>query len=137
MSEKIYIVTQGEYSDYRIVAVFLTRADAERYTGGGVGTEEYGAPNIEEWEVGPPDPTKWWQRVYYHSLRPNGDNYHVSMSWEEVRREYTKVTTAPDMDKWGKFPWQHCATADSTVSAEHAKKLAVEARQAWIVRNPQ
>ena len=71
MSEKIYIVTQGEYSDYRIL------------------------------------------------------------------REYTKVTTAPDMDKWGKFPWQHCATADSTVSAEHAKKLAVEARQAWIVRNPQ
>ena len=136
MSEKSYIVTQGEYSDYHIVAVFLTRADAERYTDGGAGTEEHGAPNIEEWEVGPPDPTKWWQRVYYHCLKPDGNDYHVSMRWEEVERDYTKVSTVPDQVN-GAYKWYYCAQAHSTVSAEHAKKLAVEARQAWIVRNPQ
>lgn len=41
----VYIVTQGEYSDYRIVAVFLDKAIAERCAVDTVG-------DIEEWEIG-------------------------------------------------------------------------------------
>lgn len=136
----VYIVTTGEYSDYRIVAVFAARQEAETYTNGSEkpeGKPEHTETNIEEWEFGPPDGTVFFQRVYHHSLKLDGSDDFVSTSWKEVPQEYTQVNTVPDMNTWSKYPWRYCAIAESVISAKHAKKLAVEARQAWIVRNPQ
>jgi hypothetical protein len=137
--DKVYIVTEGDYSDYHIIAVFFTRGEAEGFTNGGEKVEsEFRSPNIEEWKVGPPDLTKFYQRMWHVSLWPDGSVYNTSVSWDMQPKGYTKVTTVPDVCEWDKKrPWQYCCTADSTVSEEHAMKLAVEARQAWIVRNPQ
>ena len=45
---KIYIVTQGEYSDYGICAVFTDEEQAKLYCA--VHHSDYEPPQIEEWE---------------------------------------------------------------------------------------
>nr|WP_296955237.1 hypothetical protein [uncultured Mediterraneibacter sp.] len=49
---KVYIVTEGEYSDYHIVGVFATREAAEKYCAVHGNYSVYGDPiNIEEYEL--------------------------------------------------------------------------------------
>lgn len=51
-SNKVYIVTQGSYSDYHIVTVFTNRKDAEVYCAvhnGSYGCDSY---EVEEVEIG-------------------------------------------------------------------------------------
>lgn len=48
---KVYIVTVGSYSDYRIAGVFLSKRDANRFQKAVVTSDE---SNIEEWSVGHP-----------------------------------------------------------------------------------
>ena len=46
---KVYIVTEGEYSDYHIVGVFATREAAEKYCAVHGNYSVYGDPiNIED-----------------------------------------------------------------------------------------
>lgn len=59
-SNKVYIVTQGEYSDYHIVTVFMDRHDAEVYCAmQNRGNIDYWGYSISEYNVGkvvyPPD----------------------------------------------------------------------------------
>lgn len=48
MSKKIYIVTEGSYSDYHIEACFSTKEKAREYIKRGQFWEE---PDIEEWTI--------------------------------------------------------------------------------------
>jgi hypothetical protein len=54
MSDKVYIVTAGEYSDYRIVRVYLDRQEAEEFSDRYRPYVSFNEDNltIEEWEVG-------------------------------------------------------------------------------------
>jgi hypothetical protein len=45
MRNKIYIVTNGHYSDYRIQAVFSNKEDADTYK------EQFNLDNVEEWDL--------------------------------------------------------------------------------------
>ena len=56
MAEKVYIVTAGEYSDYRILAVFSSKERAEDWIDHIGQYEDY--CYIEEYEVDCP-PRKW------------------------------------------------------------------------------
>lgn len=47
--DKVYVVTRGNYSDYRIEKIFATRYAAEKYCA--IDTNEWDKPNIEEWDV--------------------------------------------------------------------------------------
>ncbi len=51
MSKTVYIVTCGEYSDYRILAVFSDKETAEAYAKLDVG---YDGPSVEEWDLDVP-----------------------------------------------------------------------------------
>lgn len=52
MSKKIYIVTEGCYSDYHIEACFSTKEKAKEYIKNGEVTKQfYEEPDIEEWVI--------------------------------------------------------------------------------------
>lgn len=49
---KVYIVTEGEYSDYRIEACFSTKKKAQEYIKNNKKIQsKYYYPNIEEWDL--------------------------------------------------------------------------------------
>jgi hypothetical protein len=55
MSEKVYVVTQGEYSDYHIEAVFKSKEEAAHFcaTNNVADFDRYGSPyEIEEYDIG-------------------------------------------------------------------------------------
>mgnify|MGYP007012632358 CR=1 FL=1 len=61
MNKKIYIVTEGEYSDYHICAVFATREKAEEYVqskGTDYKIKEHDLDEEIKREV------KWWRVVF-------------------------------------------------------------------------
>jgi len=45
-AKTVYVVTQGDYSDYHIVAIYSTEEEAEKHPQG-----KYDSNNIEEWQM--------------------------------------------------------------------------------------
>ena len=103
----IYIVTNGEYSDYRIIAVFLDEEKAEELR------KEINADKVEVWKTGEEKLTiKWWIRmnrngdvttIYFSELsekKPRDlDIVHIhnilSLSghvWAETKEKAIKIT---------------------------------------------
>ena len=88
MSKKVYVVTQGDYSDYGIVAIYSSRKAAETHIEKGnehLGESYHDTLEIEEWTLNEFDPYgKQWYRVV---LKKNGDTYscepvgHKDMSY--------------------------------------------------------
>jgi len=52
-SKKIWVIEQGEYSDYRVRGVFSTKANAERIRDALGEKESYDAPTVAEWTLDP------------------------------------------------------------------------------------
>ena len=78
---RVYIVTDGEYSDYRIVHVFRDEEDAEIYT------ERLSGSRVEEWEVlEAPVERRAWYTFYWDSGRPDEkrrpDTMRMGNPWE-------------------------------------------------------
>ena len=48
---KIYVVTEGEYSDYHIEGVFLTKETADKYVKLHYPDVKYAYPNVEEYDT--------------------------------------------------------------------------------------
>jgi hypothetical protein len=57
MSEAVYVVTQGAYSDYRIVAVFDNQATAERHAAN-LSTDAYDTAEVETYTIQRNDPQR-------------------------------------------------------------------------------
>ena len=74
MTKRVYIVTDGSYSDYRICAVFSNEKDAERYK-----TLINADNDIEEYDVDPVDLSKHANELYWQvQFLQNGDIRMVS-----------------------------------------------------------
>ncbi len=54
-SKKAYVITQGDYSDYGIVAVFSTRELADAYCSRMNATRKHELAEVEEWLLDPLD----------------------------------------------------------------------------------
>jgi hypothetical protein len=120
--QKIYIVTSGEYSDYSIDGVFSTEENAQAYV-----NRRNADTTIEVYTID--------KMVDYQ----NKTLYSVSINYEsgELTNRYTLI---PDTDN-GDSGWldtKRLTTAYSKIgwirvtsykSADHADKLAIEARQ--------
>ena len=67
-NQKVYILTDGTYSDYHIVAVFHTQEEAETFAA--MHQRDFECPEIEEWaistveNVNRPVMTYWEIRIY-------------------------------------------------------------------------
>lgn len=122
----VWIVTEGCYSDYHIEGVFSSRELAEAYAQ----TIKGGEVNIAEWDVDAQSKTVWRRAHVVHLSAETGEvvdtctfDTHVSPAtrgWAESR------AYGDDPPSRGVF------MAESYISPEHALKLAVEARQAWL-----
>ena len=159
----VFVVTEGEYSDYHICAIFATEEEAKAFGGG----------DIAEWKVGmPPEgpfrPT-WFvgidcdtgnlsdtftERCNLEQHPPDWSQGHTQFGYRRrpEPRGYAPITTphgnAPTTTPYGIFlPFQpppfppdepiEIAIGQSVVSRDHAYKVACEARQEWLRKQAQ
>lgn len=129
---KIYVVTDGTFSDYHIEAVFTDHKKAADYLCElrQISTDK---PKIEEWESD--QPMEQVARMRY--------TCQINLITGEISREDTETVWAhPNQRAACNFPLNvpsgpsYCVTYDvgSFVSAEHCQKLAEEARQEYLRR---
>lgn len=67
MNDKVYVVTDGEYSDFRIEGIFTEKDKAEKYA------DTFGYDNIEEWDLNPDfkiENNIWMVYVYLDGSEP-------------------------------------------------------------------
>jgi hypothetical protein len=120
----IYVVTEGSYSDYGIKAMFSTKAGAEAYIEQIKAQREvdYADTNIEQWQL---DQEVGWVAKTAYRCAIDVKTGEVTNEWEfrEIVAK-NKRTGDAEVRPNGQF-----LTVLSYVSADHARKLAVEARQ--------
>jgi hypothetical protein len=120
---KIWIVTQGEYSGYRIMAVFESEDQAKEFING---TD---AAEIEEWDTGIPE-GGIFRDVYGAQVSvKTGDVDWVGSSVQVRSDNWSESYITRSSD-------QRVAVGHSAVSPDHALKIAVEARQAELRETP-
>lgn len=111
------------FSDYRIHAIFLDRAEAESFIGG---APQKDGPEIEEWPIGAPENELPFRMVWASQIDADGSikTYdYLQPRLKQVPRDWSESCHYED----GSSIW-----ANSAVSQEHANKLAVEERQKWL-----
>lgn len=121
----IFIVTQGDYSDYRIRAVFSSRELAETYVSG-MG-KKYDTPEIEEWALDAGEEfICQGYKVYDVCMDRDGNSkFDVELS-SEVRSDQLAI----DDDYYGKPFYQKFIIWAK--SEKHAVKIANERRVQMI-----
>ena len=148
---KIYLVSSGRYSDYSIDRVFSTLEKAEFWIGASGGDHGYA---IEEFDVdqepGMTHKQTWVSVFQFLGTRwiySYDDKSRYAVEGEiDVRESHSDLTAAGTNDRTGKRKAYYCdgsglfadkphgyMTFESYVSAEHAQKLAVEAKQEYMV----
>lgn len=115
----VYVVTEGEYSDYHICGVFSTQEKADAYVA--AATTTHSQPRIETFELDTLIPPKSG-RVYYAVINNADGSIYRQFEYVEIIEDGRRSWT----EEWG----SNKTLAASTVSADHACKVAVEARQA-------
>lgn len=140
----IYIVTEGEYSDYSIRAVFTDKAKAEQYLQNIKLCHPHEKSQIEEWSTEEHEEIarKCWRSEidlvtgelnevqYHHDGDEDGMYYSYVMASPTDRVSYLQPMEYP-LRYNGHISnyW-----AASLVSQEHANKLVIEARQEFLRR---
>jgi hypothetical protein len=125
-TKMVYVVTSGSYEDYRIVALFTDKVKAEEFAAENKKIDH--DTNVEEWPID--DKVDARAVVIYRSyvLKLSG-----TARWCD--RE-TRMTVLPEGACYTDVIESDLQfVAQSSVSSEHATKLAVEARQAWQRNN--
>lgn len=125
---KVFIVTAGAYSDYRIVGVFSSREKAAECCPAAAANID--TADIEEWDM---DAIKQdddeeqglLQQVFFVRLDADGNITHYSDDVEVRPRDWSDGHTSPLDDKYA----PGVSVGYSVISKEHALKVAIEARQ--------
>ena len=131
MSKPIWIVEQGEYSDYTVVGIFSTKENAERIRDIINDSKPYYKAEVEEWKLDP----------HISEIMEEWVLYHVKMLYdgttESVERSSTENIKFVGLKVCGGAKWsQHKKTkSDDFVSGrvwarddKHAVKIANEFR---------
>ena len=127
MGKTAFIVTAGEYSDYRIEGVFSSKPKAEAYVAEFRKERHYDHDiSIEEWgidaEAGKVVRTVWNSLIEFQT----GEIRHNNPTTAIADPNQRFIEESPP-------PWNHPRMIrQSFVSQEHADKLCVESRQKWL-----
>ncbi len=121
---KVIVLTSGEYSDYGISGVFSSMAKAEAYVmtmqKGEGGLTGY---NFEEYEADECS-AESWQSIFACAIDVDGNLIRESTEEKLVMPDYSEVRDF--LRSSTEF------RAESSISADHARKLAAENRQSWL-----
>lgn len=121
---KVYVVTEGEYSDYRILGVFSTEDLAKEYCGDFCTIEEYELDAAGKEEKFVQSYLAW---VNLETGMLSGKEEGVCIAIGDKRETHVGVSVWPSENpKWGNV------TVRSFVSQDHANKVAIEKRQEWL-----
>lgn len=121
----VYVVTSGEYSDFRIEAIFETRQDADACVTRGAGED------VAEYELyGPGDDTFRLRKVFYtHVLiTPDGvigESKSDMQSWPSTQDKELFVSASVG-------PWVHQWRVDAVAATRDAAVKAVRERAAKV-----
>lgn len=134
---KVYVLTQGCYSDYSIVGVFSSREKVREYWAHRYSESEspLDENDIEEWSI-----DEWlaasWHDVWYARLNlydGRGDAYFKADDKAPASgQEFDVPQNSVEVVTFNYGQATRWIYAKSVVSAQHAQKLAVEGRQAWL-----
>lgn len=94
---KVYIVTEGEYSDYRIEACFSTKKKAQEYIKNAkqVNTRYY--PDIEEWDLDEQSDIVDVINIFFTFTSPLSKNKHIEKIENRIDKSIrSKVYTYSD-----------------------------------------
>lgn len=126
---KVFVVTQGDYSDYKIVGVFSSRLKAEEICPA-VKDESCGA-RIEEYELDVNVEAKGEELLQHvHRVYLVASDGSVPFNLEYRHPNAEMVPRNYSLSE--KNPYYDLVVGESVESYEHAHKLAVEARQAFL-----
>lgn len=132
----IYLVTEGEYSDYGIEAVFSTEELAQAY----IDTREsHKAPDgkkyygyceykIEQYPID--ERVKETEQKVFVSILDEDGEYRANRGvWSYESLTPPRYSMSEIEDHYGSPVYFR---GESVVSKEHAHKMSVEARQRWL-----
>lgn len=124
--DTIYVVTEGEYSDYRIVAVFASLEEATAFCPDEALKDILQCYKIEPFVLGETKGKAVRKRWTIAISLKTGEiiQSRCGSQFDEVELGWRGKSWLVD--------YHRTAEACSHVSAEHAMKLAVEARQKWL-----
>jgi len=117
----IYVLTEGEYSDYHIVALYSTKElaeEAQKFCPES-NIEEYGLDSLKIPEH-PPGYTGW-----YVSINADTNDIHHSYQQDILQGHFKPQENYSDNSKWPTLPSLfvvHCWARDK----EHAEKIALD-----------
>lgn len=130
----VYVVTEGSYSDYTVMAIFSSEEKAIEYMGGH--PEKFNDIETFELDVEPP---RVFGQVWCVSLNLDGSvqqplwsNELTDVPKEHRQGERGEGRIYPPINKY-----RGRVTGTSYVSGEHAMKLAVEQRQKALREHPE
>lgn len=99
MKKSIWVIDQGDYSDYRVVGVFTSKKNAEVVKAYIESVGSYDDPTIKEWELDPSvrEINKGYKIFVVHmlingdveSIRKQDSYYHGGSSFEIWKRSET------------------------------------------------
>jgi hypothetical protein len=120
---KVYVLTEGKFSDNHIIGIFSTREGAEKVRAGSTDT----SVKVEEWTLDAVTDLEWGT-VWHADIRL-GDGL-ARQRYEEERFRHPAAADVRFYHDYANAPF--IIEVRSPVSAEHALKVAVEKRQEWL-----
>ena len=125
MNKKVYIVTSGEYSDYRINAVFSSRKLAEKYIElqTRVGYWYFEVPRIEEYTLDEL-PIYPKEKSHYRVSLELGTGNLLDIDLTNLDSDKVLNFTVVNRSDKANEIWVYCWAKDE----EHAKKIAYDVR---------
>lgn len=121
---EVYVVTQGDYSDYRIRAIFSRRETADAYVAEIKRNRYEDGAEVEVWpldtQAGARMAPTWYVTIDLESGDVTGPR-EDRPSMVVDRQAFEPI-----------FHGRRTASVRSSVSGEHALKLAAEVRQRWL-----
>lgn len=141
-TKKVFLVTAGEYSDYRIEAAFSTQELAEAYQADSNKVDGYEKAHIEVWDLDHQSETVvkeyWVARIQFSDGGIQAWNDGPYYSWarpNQRTKDWPNFEVYPERRKNSEELYiPEVFQITSFVSQEHANKVAIEKRQQIMAR---
>lgn len=129
---KAYLVTSGDYSDYRIHRIFLGddgKAEAEKFCETARLNRRYADYDIDEWHVTEkaPNPVNLWVAQYNRRTDEVAEPYSITY-WDDEITEYRPIKEDPEVIYNGAFSTMTVKSFDRERALKIVSDKAAEVR---------